>query len=175
MARARLTPGISPRGAQRMRTPCSRHQRSQLTSVGSGAKKLVISPTIGCWQKGRAATSDWRYRHALPVLALIESFQRPCVSDRMKITHMNRTLATSYSVNLSTARTIDPRQNASQGPHRYFLTLETNTLLAPGPRTWTIASAVAVIAHRQRPPIATSPQVARSESRSPTSLHLRRQ
>ena len=54
--------------------------------------------------------------------------------------------------NVSTARTSDARQNASQWPHRYPLPLETNTLLAPGPRTRTIASAVAVITHRQRPP-----------------------
>ena len=56
--------------------------------------------------------------------------------------------------NVSTARTSDARQNASQWPHRYSPALETNTLLAPGPRTrtWTIASAVAVIAHCQRPP-----------------------
>lgn len=51
--------------------------------------------------------------------------------------------------NVSTARTSDARQNASQWPHHYSPALETTTLLAPGPRTrtWTIASAVAVIAH----------------------------
>jgi len=56
--------------------------------------------------------------------------------------------------NVSTARTSDARQNASQWPYRYSPALETNTLLAPGPRTrtWTIAFAVAVIAHHQRPP-----------------------
>ena len=55
------------------------------------------------------------------------------------------------SVNVSTTRTIDPHQHASQCPG-YPPALGTNTLLAPGPRTWTIASAVALIAHGQRPP-----------------------
>ena len=87
------------------------------------------------------------------MLGPIESYRRLCSSGVgcAKITHMNRTIATSSSVNVSTARTIDPRQDASQWPHHDPPALETNTLLAPGPRTWTIASAVAVIAHRQPP------------------------
>ncbi len=106
-------------------------------------------PTIGA----RCSASDPSYRHAMPVLAPIESCRRARSSGvgGAKITHMKRTVATSNSVNVSTTRTIDPDQNASQCP-RYPAALGTNTLLAPGPRTWTIASAVAVIAHGQRPP-----------------------
>ena len=55
---------------------------------------------------------------------------------------------------ISTARTSEARQNASQWPHRYSPALEANTLFASGPRTrtWAIAWTVAVIAHHQRPP-----------------------
>jgi hypothetical protein len=111
--------------------------------------------------RARCGASDASYRQAIPVLEPIESYRRLCSSGVgcAKITHMNRTIATSSSVNVSTARTIDPRQNASQWSHRYPPVLETNTLLAPGPRTWTIASAVAVIAHRQRPPTSSAPSM----------------
>ena len=109
----------------------------------------------------RCGAPDPSYRHAMPVLGPIESYRRPCSSGVgcAKITHMNRTVATSNSVNVSTARTIDPRQTASQWPHRYRAALETNTLLAPGSRTWTLVSAVAVIAHRQRPPTSSAPSM----------------
>ena len=118
----------------------------------------------------RCGAPDPSYRHAMPVLAPIESYRRPCSSGVgcAKITHMNRTVATSNSVNVSTARTIDPRQTASQWSHRYPPALETNTLLAPGPRTWTIASAVAVIAHRQRPPTSSGPSMMASRMMSMT-------
>jgi hypothetical protein len=69
-----------------------------------------------------------------------------------EISHMKRTVAASNSVNVSTALTIAPRHRAFRWPHRSPPALETNRLLVPGPRTWTIASAVAVVAHRQRPP-----------------------
>jgi hypothetical protein len=117
------------------------------------------------------------YRHAMPVMGPIESYRRPCSSGVgcTKITHMNRTVATSNSVNVSTTRTIDPRQTASQWPHRYPPALETNTLWAPGPRTPTIASAVAVITRRQRPATSHAPTSGPIGSRSLMSRQLRRQ
>jgi hypothetical protein len=142
-SRGRLIPfwGTNP-GAS------ARTQRRSAYLLPSGVRNPVISPTI-VWTIGaRCSASDPGYRHAMPVLAPIESCRRARSSgvECVKITHMKRTVAISNSVNVSTTRAIDPRQNVSQCP-RDPPALGTNTLLASGPRTWTIASAVAVIAH----------------------------
>ena len=78
----------------------------------------MISPTIAADNRGALQRFHPSYRHAMPVLAPIESCRRARSSGVgcAKITHMKRTVATSSSVNVSTTRTIDPHQNASQCP-----------------------------------------------------------
>ena len=98
--------------------------------------------------------SDSSYRHVRDVFWPIESCRRAlswvgCA----KMTHMKRAA--------STTRTIEPHRNASEWP-RHAHTLGTNTFFAPGPRTWTIVSAVAVVAHGQRCLRATPLPAARS-------------
>jgi len=106
-ARAAPTQRRPPQGlrrAGRARAGCSSRPRSSRRS-GSG---------------GRWGAPDPSYRHAMPVLGPIESCRRARSSGVgcAKITHMKRTVATSNSVNVSTARTIGPRHRAPQWSHR---------------------------------------------------------
>ena len=108
-----------------------------------------------CGARSPVVGSDSSYRHVMDVLWPIESCRRALSSwvGCAKITHMKRAA--------STTRTIEPHQNASEWP-RNAHALGTNTFFAPGPRTWTIVSAVAVIAHGQRRLRATPRPAARS-------------
>ena len=139
---------------ERIRAPRHARRGGQVTSIPFGRRKEPGDfadhrlPTI----RARCSVSDPGDRHAMPMLASIESCRQARSSGVVcaKIIHIKWTFATSNSVNVSATRAIDPHQNACQCP--YPPALRTNTLLALGPRTWTIASAVAVIAHDQRPP-----------------------
>jgi hypothetical protein len=104
--------------------------------------------------RGRLQALDPNYRHAMPVLEPIESCRRARSSGVgcAKITHMNRTVAASNSVNVSTTRMIDPRPAASRWLHRGPSALQTNTLGALGQMACAVASTIAVVTHRQRPP-----------------------
>ena len=150
--RSRARRARAARTTHREISPTTTRTPPSSTSASGSFQAAAIIEALGSDE--RCGAPDPGYRHAMPVLWPTESCRRArsfgvgCA----KIAHMNRTVAASNSVNVSTARMIDPRYRAPQWSHRSPPALETNTLLAPGPRTWTIVSAVAVVAHRQRPP-----------------------
>jgi hypothetical protein len=145
--RARAARATHPK----IRPTTTRPAPSRTSASGSFQSPAIIG-ALG--SDARCGAPDPSYRHAMPVLGPIESCRRARSSGVgcAKIAHMNRTVAASNSVNVSTARMIGPRHTASQWLHRYPPALETNTLVAPGPRACPVAPAVAVVAHRQRPP-----------------------
>ena len=123
---------------------------------------MVQSPAIigTLGSDARCGAPDPHYRHAMPVLAPIESCRRARSSGVgcAKIAHMNRTVAASNSVNVSTALTIAD-----------LLRWRRTRSNVPGARAWTVEPAGAVVAHRQAPRRATPRQPAPSESGIPTS------
>ena len=150
--RSRVRRARAARATQPKTRPTTTRTPPSRTSVSGSVQEPAIIGALG--SDGRCGAPDPGYRHAIPVLWPIESCRRARSSGVgcAKITHMKRTVAVSNSVNVSTARMIAPRYRASRWSQRFPPALETNTLLAPGPGTWTIVSAVAVVAHRQRPP-----------------------
>jgi hypothetical protein len=151
---SRLRRARAARANRAQITPTTKRTPPSRTNAAGSFQEPAIIVIEALGSDGRHDVPDPSYRHAMPVLGPIESCRRACSSGVgcAKIVHMNRTVAASSSVNVSTARTIDPRQIASQWLPRHPPRWRRTRSWRPGPRAWPVAPAVAVVAHRQRPP-----------------------
>lgn len=107
--RSRVRRARAARDSRAKTTPTNRRIPPSSTRTSGSVQEPMIIETLGSGE--RCGAPDPGYRHAMPVLAPIESCRRARSSGVgcAKITHMKRTVATSNSVNVSTTRMIHPR------------------------------------------------------------------
>lgn len=140
---SRLRRARAARAKRAQITPTTKRTPPSRTNAAGSFQEPAIIAIEALGSDERHDVPDPSYRHAMPVLGPIESCRRAHSSGVgcAKIAHMNRR-----------ARTIDPRQIASQWLPRHPPRWRRTRSWRPGPRAYPVAPAVAVVAHRQRPP-----------------------